>query len=214
MFSLLASAAFLMAADATIYLSAFGSDRNDGATPTSAVATLSRAYQLANAQSTNNANIVMAPGVIALGTPSMDAGTVTLTGAGLSGNAAIYKFDCATGDTLNLASTTMNVFGVSFDGCDKAITITGYHAFLSVGNVIFENTNTAIRVEDATATVNVTSSRFDGRAVALSQVTKFACWVALSFFNSLFNSTTSTNTVIDTVNADSGLYRVGGLAAH
>jgi hypothetical protein len=213
MFSLLASAALLMAAsvDATIYLSAFGSDNNNGATPTTAVATLARAYSLAYAQASNNANIVMAPGVIALGTPSMLYGTVTLTGAGATGNAAIYKFDCATGDTLTMGATSLNIFGVSFDGCDKAITINrpSSGVFLGVTNVIFENTNTAIRVQDAVSVVNVTSSRFDGRAVVLSRTTSYTYSTALSFFNSLFNTTTSTNTVIDT-NNDGGSYGVSG----
>lgn len=213
MFSLLVSTLLLAASvEATIYLSAFGSDSNDGATQATAVATLARAYTLAYAQNSAAANIEMAAGVIALGTPSMQYGTVTVTGGGVSGNAAIYKFSCSSGDTLAVGAS-VSLVGVSFDGCGTAITIkrAGSAVNLGVTNVLFENSGVAIRVQDAISTVNVTSSRFDSRAVVLERTSSYSYSATLGFYNSQFSSTANNGPVINTVNAASTYAVVGTL---
>lgn len=202
MFALL-SLIFALSAGALglpIYLSAFGDDNNNGLASTSAVATLARAYSLAYAQASNNATIVMAAGVIALGKPTMNSGTVTIIGAGSTGNAAIYKFSCSAGDTL-VVGTNVAIVGVSFDACANAITIYRPSAtlFLALTNVVFENTPNALLVQDAVSTVNVTNSRFSDKAVTLGRSTSYSYAANLYFFGSQFTSTGSA-TVIDTVN--------------
>jgi hypothetical protein len=194
----------------SIYLSAFGSDSNNGLSSTSAVLTLSRAYALAYAQSSANATILMAPGVIALGQPRMDNGVVNIIGAGPLGNAAIYKFSCGgSGDTLGIGTRT-SIVGVSFDGCTQAVTVYRPSAtfFVELTNVVFENTANALFVGDAVATLNITNARFSGQALTLSRTSSYVYAANVYFYQSQFTSTTGA-AIIDTANAANS-YPVSG----
>jgi len=152
----------------------------------------------------------MAPGVIPLGQPRMDYGTVTLVGAGALGNAAIYKFSCSSAsDTLSVG-TRLDVRGVSFDGCANAVTVYRPSAtlFVALTNVVFENSANALFVQDAITTLNVTNARFSGKALTLTRTQSYTYAANVYFYQSQFTSTSGA-TVIDTVSVANS-YAVSG----
>jgi hypothetical protein len=162
----------LHAVEATIYLSVFGSDSNDGSSPASAVATLTRAVSLTS----NGGDIVFAAGVLPLGQVTITK-SLTLRGANAgSGQPALFQFACASGsDQLIVYGATVTVVGISFSGCQQAINVgtTSYSSSHSVtlDTVLFIGNQVDVLIGDGRSTFVAQRTTFTGAAAAVRYCT-------------------------------------------
>jgi hypothetical protein len=199
---MIVSVAFLVASlllessMATIYLSVFGSDSNDGSSPANAVATLGRALQLTPA----GADIEMAAGVIPLGVVTVkSAVTVRAAGNG-GGNPALFQFACSNAyDTISVMQTTLSLVGVSITNCATAISLglsTPYYTHvLNLDNVQFIANSIDVKMGDGSTSLSAHRTTFTGSQGAVVYCAIYSNDVATVYLNA-----SSITTSIDTSN--------------
>ncbi len=217
--ALLCAVAAVEGAVQTVYLSVFGSDNNDGSSPQSAVASLTRAMQLAQGvSSSNQPEIQMAPGVLPLGSPPTVTRSVVIRGAAPGQNPALYQFSCSSsGEQLSVGGASLGLVGILITGCNQAVTVgIGYYTSsqsLNLDTVQFAGNNVDLVAGEGTVNIVTQRTAFAGKVRALQFYCRYTsyCRFAGSFANSTFVAGSAST--IDTTNqAGSAAYVTGSLS--